>query len=85
MDKQANSTSSAPTTSTRIPDGFTLIVKPDGEKYIVPEFLIPATNEAYDCYQKRMEMDLDHELSGVSTKFLVWLFGKGCIFPKPIV
>ena len=29
-------------------DGFVLGVGPDGQRFIVPEFILPATHEAFD-------------------------------------
>lgn len=56
-------------TTSGVPEGFVLIVRPNGERCVIPEFLIPATNEAYDGYQKRMDMNTENEEGGVSDIF----------------
>jgi hypothetical protein len=49
-----------------VPDGYALVVGPNGEHHIVPEYLIPATHQAFAGYRKRMELDVRNEQGGVS-------------------
>ncbi|KAF8958982.1 hypothetical protein BDZ97DRAFT_1923293 [Flammula alnicola] len=44
-----------------IPDGFAALVTPDGDRYIVPEFMIPATQQAFGAYRKQVELDVVNE------------------------
>jgi hypothetical protein len=48
-----------------VPDGYALLVGPDGEHRIVPEYLIPATHQAFAGYRKRMELNVRNEQGGV--------------------
>lgn len=69
MAEQADKTQTSPS----IPEGFVVIITPDGNKCLVPEFLIPATNEAYDGYLKKVELDINNESGEASTNHVVSL------------
>jgi hypothetical protein len=55
--------------SASIPDGCILTVGPGGEHHIVPEYLIPATRQAFALHSKRNELDVRNEEGGVSPDF----------------
>ena len=59
--------------STSIPDGFVQTVGPDGEEQIVLEYLIPATNQAFDRYCKHSELDVRNESGGVSIYLVLYI------------
>ncbi|KAF8964538.1 hypothetical protein BDZ97DRAFT_1757877 [Flammula alnicola] len=44
-----------------VPDGFAALVTPDGDRYIVPKFMIPATQQAFGAYRKQVELDVVNE------------------------
>jgi len=60
----AKSTPSKPTIA--VPDGFTVLTREDGPECIVPEYLVPATNHAFDGYRTRLAADVTEKLGGVS-------------------
>lgn len=53
-----------------VPDGFTLVNREDGPNCIVPEYLVPATNDAFDGYRKRVAADVREKSGGVSMIFI---------------
>jgi hypothetical protein len=48
------------------PEGFVRVTGPDGTPCLVPEFLIPATNQAFEGYRKRLELGVNKKDGGVS-------------------
>ncbi|KAF8802832.1 hypothetical protein BYT27DRAFT_7215051 [Phlegmacium glaucopus] len=48
-----------------IPDGYTLVIGNNGEQYIVPRFMIPATHQAFEAYQKKLDLNLVSAKGGV--------------------
>lgn len=76
----ADSISTSSQEVTAVPDGFVLITFEDGSHCIVPEFLVPATNDAFNGYRKRLAMDITWKSGGVS----VYLIGAGNMrWPRP--
>jgi hypothetical protein len=55
--------------SAGIPDGFVQVLGDDGGLRIVPEYLIPATDRAFDGYRKRVQLDVRNEEGGVRIDF----------------
>lgn len=53
-----------------IPDGFAALIGPNGDQYIVPEFMIPATHQAFEAYHKQIELDVANAEGCVSSLFL---------------
>jgi hypothetical protein len=49
-----------------IPDGFVEMVGPNGDHDLVPEYLIPATHQAFDAYRKQVALNVQNEQGGVS-------------------
>jgi hypothetical protein len=49
-----------------IPDGYIVIQLVDGQRCIVPEYMVPAAHKAFEGYWKRSEMDVRNESGGVS-------------------
>jgi len=49
-----------------IPDGYVLSTGPNGEPLVVPEFLIPATHQAFAAYHKWAELRINNKARGVS-------------------
>lgn len=57
-----------------VPDGYVLSMGQNGEPLVVPEFLIPATHQAFAAYHKRGELNVNDEAGGVSLiSFLLFL------------
>jgi hypothetical protein len=65
-----------------VPDGFVLAADIAGTPCIVPAFMLPATNQAFDCYQKKIDSDALKQSGGVSC-FIRYLFmpGRSLSFP----
>ena len=57
------------TTITKIPDGFTIGTGPDGQQYLVPQFMMPALDQAFAAYQHKMDLDVSKAEGGVSLPF----------------
>jgi hypothetical protein len=43
-------------TANWIPEGFVLLIGPDEEKYIVPEFLVDSIDQDYYSYKKKKKL-----------------------------
>jgi hypothetical protein len=50
------------------PDGYVHITSDDGEQYLVPRFMIPATHQAFEAYQKKKEFNVLNADGGVSVQ-----------------
>jgi hypothetical protein len=60
IDRDANAQSLS------IPDGLVLTIGPNGEHRIVPEFLIPTTDQAFAVCRERTALRVRDEQGGVS-------------------
>jgi hypothetical protein len=49
-----------------IPDGFVLINGPDNERYVVPEYMVPALHQTFDAKKKKEELDVCNAMGSVS-------------------
>jgi len=56
----------SPITIANIPDGYTTGTGPDGQQYLVPQFLVPALGQAFASYHNKIELDVSNEGGGVS-------------------
>ena len=54
------------TTISDIPDGFTTGIGPDGQHYLVPQYMVPAMDQAFESYRKKAELHVDNQPAGVS-------------------
>ena len=54
-----------------IPEGFVQITTDDGQHYIVPPFMIPATHQAMEAYRQKLQFDVQNADRGVSFYFNV--------------
>lgn len=57
---------------TWIPDGFELVRGPDGERFIIPEYLFPALQQKYNANEREIELKAT-EASGSVSPFLFLL------------
>ena len=48
-----------------IPEGYVPILYDNGQHYIVPRFMIPATHQAMEAYQKKVDFNVHTALGGV--------------------
>jgi len=64
INAQATSTSSK--SAIAVPDGYTLMSMDNGTDCIVPEYLVPATNDAFNGYRRRLAMEVNGKSGGVS-------------------
>lgn len=60
------SSSSSPATSLKIPTGYTMLDAPDGTKYLVPDFMFPASTLTYAIDEMKSILDVEHAGVGVS-------------------
>ena len=49
-----------------IPDGFTTRIRPNGQHYLVPQYMVPALDQAFVSYQKKAELHVENQPAGVS-------------------
>jgi hypothetical protein len=54
-----------------IPEGYIVIVGSDGEKYVVPEFMVPAFHQMFDSYRKKLDIDAFRRAGAVSRPVVV--------------
>jgi hypothetical protein len=70
-----------------IPNGFVHITSDDGQHYLVPPFMIPATHQAMEAYCQKLEFNVHNADQGVSFHFKVLaaeLYGCcRCVWPLP--
>ncbi|KAF8803380.1 hypothetical protein BYT27DRAFT_7110125 [Phlegmacium glaucopus] len=43
-----------------VPEGYALVIGNVGQWYIVPEFMILATHQAFEAYQKKVELNVEN-------------------------
>lgn len=53
-----------------IPEGFVLTISPDGQHWIMPEYLVPPTDQAFAGYRKQIEFNVTKEQGGVRVHFV---------------
>jgi len=49
-----------------IPEGFTTGIGPDGQHYLVPEYMVPALDQAFVSYRKKTELGACNAPAAVS-------------------
>ncbi|KAF8799523.1 hypothetical protein BYT27DRAFT_7120466, partial [Phlegmacium glaucopus] len=47
-----------------VPEGYAIVIGNVGQRYIVPEFMIPATHQAFEAYQKKVELNVENAPGG---------------------
>src|ERR1700679_1983724 len=55
---------------TAFPDGYVTIESDNGQRYLVPHFMILATHQAMEAYCKKLEFNVHKTDGGVSSFFL---------------
>ena len=53
-----NNEESQPSTLTEVPEGFAVHVGPGGKKYLVPQYMIPALDQAFAAYHHKGELNV---------------------------
>lgn len=53
-----------------VPDGYIIINGPDNQKFLVPEFMVPALQQNLDANQKKQDLDVFQAAGSVSKLFL---------------
>ena len=66
---------------TQTPDGYVPIQMEDGERYLVPRFVVPATHQAFDAY--RVKADINNTKGEVSFFPFFWNFMEMAMMPMP--
>ena len=56
------------TTIANIPDGYTIGTGPDGQQYLVPQFMVPDLDQAFTSYCSKTELDVSNSQAGVSKR-----------------
>lgn len=74
-------------------DGYVAIRAEDGQRYLVPHFMIPATHQALNAYHQKLELDVCNADGGVSFVYFtsvevksLWRLpcpGRSCVVPAP--
>jgi hypothetical protein len=44
--------------TTGIPEGYVVIIGPDEERYVVPQFMVPALHQMFDGYRKKADLEV---------------------------
>ncbi|KAF8959893.1 hypothetical protein BDZ97DRAFT_2077742 [Flammula alnicola] len=63
MQKQSNQRKLA-TTISDIPEGFTIGTGPDGQQYLVPQYMVPALDHAFALYQSKADLGVSNAPGG---------------------
>ncbi|KAM6500777.1 hypothetical protein JOM56_003791 [Amanita muscaria] len=50
--------------STSLPEGYVCVTSNDGQQCIVPNYLVPATHQAFEAYRKKVEMEVQNAPGG---------------------
>ena len=58
------------TTIANIPDGYTIGTGPDGQQYLVPQFMVPDLDQAFASYRSKTVLDVSNSPAGVSRAFI---------------
>jgi len=53
-----------------IPDGFTTRTGPDGQHYLVPQYMVPALDQAFVMYRTKADLGVRNAPAGVSKNFI---------------
>jgi len=53
-----------------IPDGFTTRTGPDGQHYLVPQYMVPALDQAFVTYRTKADLGVRNAPAGVSKNFI---------------
>ena len=56
----------------QIPSGYTIIHGADGREYLVPNFMVPVTQQAMDSEKNWKEMEVDKAAGGVGSIFGIY-------------
>ncbi|KAF8799689.1 hypothetical protein BYT27DRAFT_7119810 [Phlegmacium glaucopus] len=69
---QKSTIQSTPDTSKTltVPEGYVLVIGNNDQQYIVPHFMIPATHQAFEAYQKRLDLHVSTASGGIT--HLAW-------------
>lgn len=55
-----------PSTLTPVPDGFTTGVNSNNQQYLVPQYMVPALDQAFSAYQSKADLGVLNARPGVS-------------------
>jgi hypothetical protein len=66
-----------------IPDGYVAIRSDNGQHYLVPHFMIPATHQVMEAYRKKVELNVRDAYGGVSFPSFQCLWPVPILFPLP--
>jgi hypothetical protein len=57
--------------SHNVPAGYTVLIGPDNQQYLVPSFMVETTRLALEVEQKRSELNIDAAAAGVTNTPLI--------------
>lgn len=49
-----------------VPDGFTTGTAPDNKKFLIPQYMVPALDQAFAAYRSKVDMSILNLQPGVS-------------------
>ena len=66
-------------------DRYVTIQAEDGQRYLVPHFMIPATHQALNAYHQKLDLDVCNAVGGVSFVYFtsVEVSGRSCVVAAP--
>ena len=56
----------------RVADGFVIFTSPSGDHILVPNYLVPATHQAFQGYHRRADLNVRKERGGVCVVFSIF-------------
>lgn len=59
------------TNISNIPDGYILVIGPNGQRYIVPQFMVPALHQCFDGYRIKNNLEVAGHSGGVSKDLII--------------
>ncbi|KIM35092.1 hypothetical protein M413DRAFT_14730 [Hebeloma cylindrosporum] len=66
MKKKNQDTTQDENPSSSTPNGFTMGVTPDGKEYLVPQYIVPALDQAFSAYQTKAQLGVSNAQPGSS-------------------
>jgi hypothetical protein len=63
-----------------IPEGYILVMGPDQQPYVVPEFFVSALHQNFDGYKKKESMEVSKAAGTVSCNVVVIYPYRGKLF-----
>ena len=64
--KQILQSSPSEIDNTWVPQGYVVVIGPDGQRYLVPEFMVPTLHQTFEGYCKKRDLGIFKAAGSVS-------------------